>query len=168
MGTAKMTFTANQAAYCRFTGATFTVVHSNGSVATLSDDSTRPVGELTSASPFRRDDESAGEYAERVERNEATAGRYFADATKPQSARYNEIMQVAAAYKGAPKWDRFRLAAQREFSRRTVAAAILANLTFSELMTDGEVSEALSYRWDELAVADVMASEAGALLQAAE
>lgn len=110
---------------------------------------------------FRRDDESPTEYAERVERAEAHAGRWFADATKPQLAIYNDRLAVAAAYKGAPKWDRFREAAQREFARTTEAAAELANLVFAELMTAGEVSEALSYRWDELAVA-------GAMQQAAE
>lgn len=156
-----MTFSANQAAYCRFTGETFTVVSSNGSVATLSDGTARPVGELTSASPFRRDDESPSEYAERAERAEAEAGTWFAYATKPQLATYNDRMAVAAAYKGAPKWDRFRLAADREFKRTTLAAAELCNLTFAELMTAGEVSEDLQDRWELLAVA-------GAMLEAAE
>jgi hypothetical protein len=105
---------------------------------------------------FRRDDESPSEYAERTERAEGLSGWYFTDATKEQLARFNDRMAVAAAYKGAPKWDRFRLAAQREFKRTTQAAAELCNLTFAELMATGEVSEALSYRWDELAVAGVM------------
>lgn len=116
---------------------------------------------MAATANFRRDDESPSEYADRVERNEARAGWYFTDATKAQLAVFNDRMAVAAAYKGAPKWDRFRLAAHREFKRTTQAAAELCDLTFAELMTAGEVSEALSYRWDELAVTGVM-------LQAAE
>lgn len=156
-----MTFAANQPAYCRFTAETFTIVSSNGCVATLSDGTTRAVGELTSASPFRRNDESPSEYAERVERAEAEAGSWFSCATKDQAATYNDRMAVAAAYKGAPKWERFREAAKREFERTTLAAAELCNLTFAELMTAGEVSEDLQDRWELLAVA-------GAMLEAAE
>jgi len=110
---------------------------------------------------YRRDDESPSEFAERLERCERNAGWYFTDATKAQLALYNERLAVAAAYKGAPKWDRFRDAADREFKATTSAAAELCELTLAELLTDGEVSEALSYRWDELAVS-------GAMLEAAE
>jgi hypothetical protein len=105
---------------------------------------------------FRRDDESPSEYAEREERAMIQAGRWFDGSTKPQAARYAERMAVAAAYRGAPRWDREREAAKKEFAETTKAAAELSDLTFAELMTAGEVSEALSYRWDELAVADAM------------
>lgn len=101
------------------------------------------------------------EDAERLERAEARAGQWFADATKEQTARFNERMAVAAPYKDAPKWERFRASAQREFAKDTAAARELSELTVRELMLTGEVSEALSYRWDELAVA-------GAMLEAAE
>lgn len=111
---------------------------------------------MAATANFRRDDESPSEYTERVERCETVAGRYFTGSTKAQLATYNDRMAVAAAYKGAPKWDRFRLAAQREFKRTTADAAELCDLTFAELMTAGEVSEALSARWDALDAAGVM------------
>lgn len=42
-----MAFRTNETVYCRFTREAFTVVSCNGCVATLSDGSTRAVGELT-------------------------------------------------------------------------------------------------------------------------
>ncbi|MGY3535380.1 hypothetical protein [Bradyrhizobium sp. USDA 4452] len=109
---------------------------------------------------YRRDDESPSEYAERLERAEAEAGWYFKTSTTQQQARYADRMSVAAAYKGSPRWDREREAAQKEFTETTAAASELCTETMHELMTIGEVSEALSYRWDELAVSDAMAQAA--------
>jgi hypothetical protein len=40
-------FLPNETVYCRFTGEAFTVISCNGCVATLSDGTTRIVGELT-------------------------------------------------------------------------------------------------------------------------
>jgi len=99
---------------------------------------------------YRRDDESPSDYADRLERAEIRAGRWFDSATRPQLARYRERMAVAAPYKGAPKWERFRDAAEREFKRTTAAAAELSDLTLVELLTAGEVSEELCERWDRL------------------
>lgn len=101
------------------------------------------------------------EQRERLERAEAHAGRWFNDATKAQLARFNDRMAVASAYKGAPRWDREREAAHKEFHDTTAAARELSEETVRELMLTGEVSESLSYRWDELAVT-------GAMLEAAE
>lgn len=96
------------------------------------------------------------EQRERMERCEIEAGRWFADATKEQLARFNERMAVAAAYKGAPRWDREKAAADREWKQTTAAASELLDLTTNELMLTGEVSEALAYRWEELAVVRAM------------
>jgi len=46
-----MAFHPNETVYCRFTGEAFTVIACNGCVATLSDGSNRPVGELTRRVP---------------------------------------------------------------------------------------------------------------------
>lgn len=104
---------------------------------------------------YRRDDESNSEFAERLERCEAEAGWYFANATKPQKAACDRAM---ADLRGldAPRYDRAREAAERQWKATTAAAAELCELTLAELMDRGEVSEALSYRWDQLAVSDAM------------
>lgn len=98
---------------------------------------------------------------ERLERAEAHAGRWFNSATTAQLARFRDRMAVAAAYKGAPRWERERDAAHREFHETTTEARLLCEETVREMMTTGEVSEGLSYRWDLLNVA-------GAMLEAAE
>jgi hypothetical protein len=100
---------------------------------------------------FRRDDESPSEYADRVERAETCAGRCFADATKAQAAIYQRAM---ADLRGliAPRYDRARQAAKAAFKASTTAASELSEETLRELLTDGEVSEALNNRWDLLAL----------------
>ena len=50
-------------------------------------------------------------------------------------------MAVAAAYKGAPKWDRLSPAADREFAQTTVEAARIAEMVMADMMTAGEVFE---------------------------
>ncbi|MBR1206588.1 MULTISPECIES: hypothetical protein [unclassified Bradyrhizobium] len=100
------------------------------------------------------------EDCERLERAEAEAGWYFNSATKPQQARFSDRMSAAFAYRGSPRWEREREAAQKEFTETTVAASALCAETVRELMETGEVSEALSYRWDELAVTGAMAQAA--------
>ena len=84
---------------------------------------------------------------------QAIAGRYFADATKPQVARYAEQMAVIRPYAGSPKWERAREAATREYRASTEAAAALCNETYREVYETGEVSDELSYRWDALMAA---------------
>ena len=74
-------------------------------------------------SNFRRHDESPTEFAERSERADAEASRWFNDLAAEQIALFNARMDVARAYKGAPKWDRVRDAAKREFERTTTEAA---------------------------------------------
>jgi hypothetical protein len=107
-------------------------------------------------SNYRRHDESPTEYAERVERAEAEASRWFNDLAAEQIAIFNERMAVARAYRGAPKWDRMKAAADREFKRTTVDASRVAGLVLADMMTAGEVSEATSYAFDEAKVSHAM------------
>jgi hypothetical protein len=111
-------------------------------------------------SNFRRDDESPSEYAERLELAEVHAGRYFADATKDQKAAFDQAMSDLRGL-DAPRYDRARHWANVAWVIRTTAARELYEETVLELLATGEVSEAMSYRWDELAVS-------GAMLEAAE
>lgn len=99
---------------------------------------------------YRRDDESPSEYADRVERCEARAGWYFADATKAQKATYDRAMSDLRGL-SAPRYDRAREAARAAFTASTKAASELCDLTLTELLTDGEVSEETNARWDALA-----------------
>src|SRR5258708_2961667 len=92
---------------------------------------------------------------ERPERCEAHAGRYFADATKDQKAVFDRTMTDLRGL-DAPRYDRARSAALSEFSRSTAAARELCEETFRELMATGELSEATSYKWDELEIGRVM------------
>lgn len=94
--------------------------------------------------------------AERRERAEAEASRWFNDLAAAQIALFNERMDVARAYKGAPKWDRVRDAAKREFECTTAAASHVAALVVADMMATGEISEATSYAYDEAKVSQVM------------
>lgn len=119
-------------------------------------------GSYYSANPhYARPDYS--EQRERQESAEAHASRWFNDLTKPQLAIYNERMAVAAAYKGAPKWDRFRDAAEREFKRTTTEAAQVSEMVFGDMMAFGEITEATSYAFDR-----VLAGLPADVMQAAE
>lgn len=104
---------------------------------------------------FRRQDESPSEYDERVERCEASAGWYFADATKAQKSAFDQAMSDLRGL-DAPRYDRARKAADQDWHVSTTAARELYEATRIELLTTGEVSEAMSYRWDELAVSRAM------------
>jgi len=105
---------------------------------------------------YRRHDESPSEYADRQERANAVASEWFNDLAAPQIAIHRERMAVAAAYKGAPKWDRVRNAANQEFERTTEDASRVAAMVVADMMTAGEVSEATSYAFDEAKVSQTM------------
>jgi hypothetical protein len=62
-------------------------------------------------------------------------------------------MAVIRPYAGSPKWERAREAATQEYRASTEAAAALCNETYREVYETGEVSDELSYRWDELIAA---------------
>jgi len=93
--------------------------------------------------------ESAEDHAERVERAEHQAGRYFQDATVRQKAVYDAAM---ASLRGldAPGYQRARAAASAEWARSTAEAADLYEISASEIMREGELSQETGYLWDEL------------------
>lgn len=103
-----------------------------------------------SANPHYLPEDFSGDIA-RLARAEAEAGSWFDYATKPQAARYNERMAVAVAYRGAPKWDRIRDAAKKEFAETTAEAAALCDETVQHYIAHGEILEALADRWEALA-----------------
>jgi hypothetical protein len=70
-------------------------------------------------------------------------GRWFAEVTKPQLARYNERMSDARAYRNTPRWTRERSKAQNEFHATTAEARRLYELAIAEIEAIGEVSEAV-------------------------
>ena len=107
-------------------------------------------------SNYRRHDESPSEYAERLERAEVEASKWFNDLTKPQIARFNQRMADARPYRGSLRWEREQLAAEREFRETTPEARRVCELVFQDMMTLGEISEATSYAFDEVAVAQMM------------
>ena len=96
------------------------------------------------------DANSAAEHAERVAKAEEEAGWYFARATKDQKAEYDATMRDLLGLTG-PRWNRAREAAMAKWRADTAPARELFERTFEELMRDGEVSEATSFAWDELA-----------------
>jgi hypothetical protein len=103
---------------------------------------------------------AADDFSEQRERQaaaDAVASEWFNDLTKPQAARFNNRMAVAAAYRGAPRWDRERAAAMREFSESTADAAAIAEMVTRDMLATGEVSEATSYAFDELMTRQTMA-----------
>lgn len=94
--------------------------------------------------------ESDDEHADRVERctNEANVGYYKAVAGP--LAVYRQAMADIAPYKGAPKWDRMKAAAERQYRETTAEAFNLFLRSFEELMRDGEEREETSLLWDAL------------------
>lgn len=93
--------------------------------------------------------ETDADHAARVESAEDQAGWFFAQATKPQRAAYNEAMAGLRLLSG-PRYERMREAAKARWTRSTVEASDLFFRTADCLMRDGEVSEALSAEWDAL------------------
>ena len=86
---------------------------------------------------------------DRIEAAKALAGWYFNLVTLSQRTAFNTAMMAARGYTG-PRWDRARKAAHTNWDRDTAAARALYHVTLAEILETGEVSQALSYRWDEL------------------
>jgi hypothetical protein len=84
--------------------------------------------------------------------DEEHMGRWFSENTKPQLAQYNARMDVARAYRGSPRWDRERAAAQREFHEATSEARKLYELAISDLEALGELSEQVDYALTQFGV----------------
>lgn len=109
---------------------------------------------------YRRHDESPAEYEARLERANEVSNEWFSSLATAQTARFNDRMDVARAYKGAPRWDRERAAANREFKETTTEASRIAEMVFADMMQFGEVLEATSYAFDEVKRDQTMAQAA--------
>jgi hypothetical protein len=83
-------------------------------------------------------------------------GRWFAKATKPQLAKYNERMADAAPYRNSPKWNRMREFAQRMFNAETTEARQLYERAMADLEAFGEVSEETDAMLTQFQVAEIM------------
>lgn len=95
--------------------------------------------------------ESDDEHAERVERCRDEANKYLAPAAVKALNACHQTMCDIAPYRDSPRWQRLKEAAERKYREDTAPAYELFLTTFEELMRDGEVSEATSDAWDELA-----------------
>ena len=93
------------------------------------------------------------EMREKLERCEAEAGRWYADATKVQKAVYDRAMNDLRPYRGSPRWDRGCIKAGQVYSDTTEGARKIYRMAFNDLMLLGEISEATSYAFDALMVA---------------
>lgn len=109
-----------------------------------------------------RHHESSEDHADRVERAEQEAGRYFAGATVRQKAAYDAALSGLRGLHG-PRYERARIAAKAVWARSTADARDLYEISADEIMRDGELSEETANLWD-----DLEAREAAALTQAAE
>jgi hypothetical protein len=83
-------------------------------------------------------------------------GRWFAQVTKPQLARYNQRMADAAPYRNSPKWARTREFAQRQFNYETTEARQLYEHAMADLEAFGEVSEETDAMLTQFNVSEIM------------
>ena len=97
---------------------------------------------------------------ERRERCEREAATWFDDATGAQKASYLATLETIAPYRGAPRGERMRAAADRRWRDSTAEALALYEITLQELLRTGEVSEALAERWEALEAPAPMAEAA--------
>lgn len=107
----------------------------------------------TTKPDWRRDHwkqyESPQEHAERVERAEETAGRYFQMATVRQKAAYDRAMSDLRGL-SAPRYTRARAVVNATWYRDTVEASDLFQITAEEIMVHGECPSEIAELWDEL------------------
>lgn len=101
--------------------------------------------------------ETDREHEDRADAAESTAGWYFRECTKPQAEAYQQALRDLVGLT-APRDERAREAALDRFHRDTTTTRDLMAETFEMVMRDGDVSEAMSARWD--AIAERSAAEA--------
>lgn len=90
------------------------------------------------------------ENAERLERCEQEAARYFASVTQRQKAEFDDRMAFIRAWSGSPLWERQKAEAEKRWRETTTEARDLLDRTVQELMLTGEVSDDLSAAWDKI------------------
>lgn len=91
-----------------------------------------------------------------LERCEATAMRYFKSATKEALQLRTQTVVDLQPYYDTPKYRRLYAQASEKYETAVKPAHALYLCTLAELEATGEVSEALSYEWDQLKVAQIM------------
>jgi hypothetical protein len=84
---------------------------------------------------------------------------FFDRATRPQREAYQQRMRDLLPYRG-PKAERDRAEALRKCRSDTKEAAALFDLTRQCILTTGEVSESISFAWDELMLRSTFAQAA--------
>jgi hypothetical protein len=89
-------------------------------------------------------------FSEWVEKIEREARWYFNRVVAPQMAALAQTHRDQAPYYRSPKAERAIREARRRFRAETSDASRLFEETCIELARDGEVSEAMSSRWDAL------------------
>ena len=88
---------------------------------------------------------------ERQERINEEAGKYFWPLVKAQKQRIADRLAAIAPYRGSPRWDREKVAVDREWKEATADAERVYLMAMTDLDAIGEVSEATSYAYDEVA-----------------
>lgn len=104
---------------------------------------------------FWREHETDAEHADRVKAAEKLSLSYFHDLTAHQRGEFLQIVAAAenAHGHGSQAHDAAIDLAKRSWERDTAEAVALMDETAIEIMRDGEVSEAMSERWDALGAA---------------
>lgn len=110
---------------------------------------------MTVAPPNHLQDSGAGD-PEFLERCEAAAMRYFRSATKEALQKRTQAIVDLQPYWDTPKYRRMIEMISAVYDIAVKPAHELYLKTLAELEVTGEVSEALSYEWDQLKVAQVM------------
>lgn len=87
--------------------------------------------------------------------DDAFLTRWYTEVTKPQLARYNLRMSDAIPYRGAPKWERMRQAAQSEFHDSVADARELYETAMAQLLANEEITEATEYALAQFRVGQI-------------
>jgi hypothetical protein len=91
------------------------------------------------------------EAEEREERINEAAGKYFWPLVKRQRQRVTERLNWIVKYRGSPRWDREWSDIELEWRETTADAGRVYAMALHDLWATGEVSEATSYAYDEVA-----------------
>jgi hypothetical protein len=92
------------------------------------------------------------EETERLERAEAMANKWFADATKVQKAAFDAEMARIAPNKRSIGWALDSIKAHDAWERDTESARLIRTMVYNDMMASGEVSAATSEAFDALMV----------------
>jgi hypothetical protein len=92
------------------------------------------------------------EEAERLERAEEMANRWFADATKKPKAAFDAEMARIAPYKGSVSWAVDCIAAHDAWQKATAGAELIRDMVIHDMMLSGEVSTSTAEAFDDLTI----------------